>query len=122
MISFLLASVYFTCAKLIADKVSNPELQVKMSDDGWGDDDAGWTNGDAAAAPAAGAGDEEVEEEEEKPRGGGDGKCRNCRQVKEFLQDVFVCSLLNENRFFDFRKGTLLPTAPSQRCVESVRR
>ena len=52
-----------------------------MSDDGWGDDaDAGWTDGagDAAAAPAAG--DEEVEEEE-KPRGGGDGKCRNCRQV-----------------------------------------
>ena len=52
-----------------------------MSDDGWGDDDAGWTDGagDAAAAPAAG--DEEVEEED-KPRGGGDGKCRNCKQVR----------------------------------------
>ena len=50
-----------------------------MSDDGWGDDaDAGWTDGAGDAAPAAG--DEEVEEEE-KPRGGGDGKCRNCRQV-----------------------------------------
>ena len=50
-----------------------------MSDDGWGDDaDGGWTDGAGDAAPAAG--DEEVEEEE-KPRGGGDGKCRNCRQV-----------------------------------------
>ena len=50
-----------------------------MSDDGWGDDDAGWTNGDAAEAPAA---DGEEVEEEEKPRGGGgDGKCRNCKQV-----------------------------------------
>ena len=52
-----------------------------MSDDGWGDDD-GWTDGagDATAAPAAG--DEAEEVEEEKPRGGGgDGKCRNCRQV-----------------------------------------
>ena len=61
-----------------------------MSDDGWGDDDAGWTDGDAAAAPAAG--DEEVEEE--KPRGGGgDGKCRNCRQVKTIarLRFVWLC-------------------------------
>ena len=50
-----------------------------MSDDGWGDEEAGWTDGDAAAAPAAG--DEEVEEEEKPRGGGGDGKCRNCRQV-----------------------------------------
>ena len=55
-----------------------------MSDDGWGDDDAGWTEGDAAAAPAAG--DEEVEEEE-KPRGVGDGKCRNCRQVQKIYNN-----------------------------------
>ena len=50
-----------------------------MSDDGWGDDDAGWTDGAGETAATPATGDEEVEDE--KPRGGGDGKCRNCKQV-----------------------------------------
>jgi len=57
-----------------------------MSDDGWGDEEAGWTDGagdTAAATPAAGG----EEEEEEKPRGGGDGKCRNCKQEGHFASD-----------------------------------
>lgn len=45
-----------------------------MSDDGWGDDDAGWTNGDTTEAPATGDGTEEVEEEGKSKGGEGDGK------------------------------------------------
>ena len=87
-----------------------------MSDDGWGDDDAGWKDGDAAAAPAAGDDDDEEVEEEEKPRGGGDGKCRNCKKVLKIL--FLGCVLFKAIS----RKGTLLPTAQSQRCVVSVER
>ena len=66
---------------MIPDLVTTTQLHPKMSDDGWGDEEAGWTDGagdTAAATPAAGG----EEEEEEKPRGGGDGKCRNCKQVR----------------------------------------
>ena len=74
-----------------------------MSDDGWGDEDAGWTDGDAAAAPAAG--DEEVEEEEKPRGGGGDGKCRNCRQVtREFrFLDLVMSSRIGVSFYVSLR-------------------
>ena len=62
-----------------------------MSDDGWEDD--GWgeegTDTQAAGGPveaqveeADNDGGEEPQDQEGGGRGGGDNKCRNCRQVR----------------------------------------
>ena len=78
---------------MILSRLKLPTIdQFKMSDDGWGDDDAGWTDGDQVAAPAPDAGGDADpgDEEEEKPRGGGDGECRNCREVSPSMVSVMI--------------------------------
>ena len=63
-----------------------------MSDDGWEDD--GWAE-EGTTTPAAvmevtesGDGVEEHQDQEEGGRGGGDNRCRNCRQVR--MRDFLV--------------------------------
>ena len=82
-----------------------------MSDDGWEDD--GWAE-EGTTTPAAvmevtesGDGVEEHQDQEEGGRGGGDNRCRNCRQVRMrdflvLLDHQLCCSPLKVIIFLSF--------------------